>query len=402
MRLGYLCTVVGVATAMACSTPANPNDGSVPTDGTVTNNDTGGTGNDSGGTGNDSGGTGNDSGGTGNDSGGTGNDSGGTTGVDCAAIANASCSRFLACAPQQFQLQYESEAICREIQTAACMLGVGANIPDTNGVMDQAACTAALNASCDSFFENRPAYVAFPACKPRPGRRALNDRCGVDNQCGTGMNSQGQTVQLYCFGTPLPTVACNNGNCSPPDRAMSGRNTCRNSTTGRDLCDLWNGYQCVNDFRAEFDAGLSGTQCQLVTYGGAGAECLANSTKQCLTGFVCGTNRRCQAVLGMGATCMPNADLCDTRLGLRCLQDQNGQNTCLPPAVVRVGAQCNITVQGRMQVCSNVAICNMATPRVCELRKRLGEPCTAQPDNCFPGLTCRNGMCAAPMPPTCP
>lgn len=321
-------------------------------------------------------------------------DGGGGGGATCAQQATSYCTQFETCSPALFIGSWESSAICIEEYTRSC--GATGTIPMTNGVVDPAACLAARMGSCNAFLDP----VTPDACAPLAGDVAQNGDCGIDSQCAMGTNSDGVAVRLYCYGAT--SLMCMDGVCAAPDRPMSGRNTCRNATTFRDNCDTLAGYQCVADFDADTGVVPEGTRCLEVQYGASGAGCYPGSDRQCASGFACQTaTKRCMAVLGVGATCDTAASLCDTRLGLTCADDGDGNDVCTAPAYVRVGAQCGL-VDGVTQLCSAYALCNTDTPSVCVVRRARGETCTATPNNCRLGLACEGGTCMDPDPATCP
>ncbi len=346
-------------------------------------------------------GVGGTDGGTTDDGGGGGEDGGGSVdggggGASCATQATGYCTQYSSCSPELFIAAYEDMATCVEVQTASCESA--GTIPMTNGVADAAACLAARMASCDAFLNP----VGPASCLPLPGDVAQNGDCGIDAQCAMGTNSDGAPVRLYCYGAT--SLLCLDGSCAAPDRAMSGRNTCSNSTTGRDNCDVLAGFACAAEFDMTTTDHLDarGRTCLMVQYGTAGADCAPGSDHLCASGFTChAATSHCMAVLSAGSACDPAASLCDTRRGHHCGDDGHGNNVCLTASFVHIGAQCGL-VDGVTQTCSAYALCSSATPSVCEARRTLGATCTATPDNCRFGLTCMGGTCQAPTPGTCP
>jgi hypothetical protein len=144
-----------------------------------------------------------------------------------------------------------------------------------------------------------------------------------------------------------------------------------------------------------------GVQCQLVTYGLANDDCYPATNLTCASGLICDVpTKTCQPVIGESAPCDPARSLCDTRLGLACLDnDADGNFECAGIDFVNVGAQCGtFTEDGETvtRLCSTYALCTGGPPTVCELRRRLDETCTTSPDNCFPGLVCEGGVCVEP------
>jgi hypothetical protein len=374
LRIASMCLSVGSLLAMAgCSSPAVTPGTDAGTGGVDANVDAGGGGGD----------------------GGPGVDSGGG-GASCASQATSYCARFAECSPELFIASFEDMPTCVEVQTAACADTGG--IPMTNGVVDQAGCITARTAGCAAFLD--PVLPA--ACLPAPGDVAQNGECGVDAQCANGTDSDGHATRLYCYGAT--SIACMDGVCAAPDQAMSGRNTCMNSTTFRDNCDTVGGFFCTAEFDPDTANHLNpdGNTCLERVYGTAGDDCAPGSDHVCAGGFAChaGTST-CMAVLAEGSACDPLASLCDARLGQYCGDDGDGNNVCLGPSYVHIGAQCGV-VDGVMQTCSAYAICNSATPTVCEARRVLGATCTATPDNCRVGLVCMGGTCQEPDPVTCP
>lgn len=333
--------------------------------------------------------------GPGTDGGGGGTD-GGSSGPTCAEQASAQCTQFSTCSAQLFIAAYEDMATCLEVLTAGC--SATGTVPMTHGATNPAACLAARMASCDAYLDP----VSPAACAPLPGDIAQNGDCGLDAQCAMGTNSNGAAVRLYCYGAT--SLVCMDGTCDAPDRAMTGRNTCSNSTTGRDNCDVLAGFACVAEFDSMTTTHLDarGRTCLSVAHGTAGADCAVGSDHQCASGFAChAATSHCMAVLAAGSACDPTASLCDTRRGNFCGPDMDGHNVCQTLSYVHVGAQCGL-VSGVMQSCSAYALCNTASPSVCAARRTLGQTCTATPDNCRVALSCMGGTCAAPTPPTCP
>jgi hypothetical protein len=80
--------------------------------------------------------------------------------------------------------------------------------------------------------------------------------------------------------------------------------------------------------------------------------------------------------------------------------DGDGNAECIGPEVVNVGAQCGTFTEGGdtvTRLCSSYALCTGGPPTVCTIKRSLGETCTTDPiDNCYPGLVCEGGTCAAP------
>lgn len=356
---------------------------------------------------------GTDSGSTTDTDGGTTDDDGGTTTPGgCAADAAAYCDRFEECNPTGFLAAYETNAICRRVVAAGCEAG-GAPIPLTNGLTDEDACRASQVSSCDGFLNAFQAPLPA-ACVPLPGDvTTFEGNCAVDAQCGvgtiTGGTMAGMMRQMYCrgllsggarvFGTP----ECPRGQCV---FAKALGSSC--ATDGSEFCDRYAGQDCTQEF--DMDTGATGPhQCRQIQYGGHDAPCAPGSDRQCAPGFACQSNRRCRPVLSEGTTCDPDADLCDTRLGLSC-QDLGDGPECAGPVYVRVGAQCGTVTEGgrtTTRLCSAYANCDTTvTPNICVALRALDETCTQSPDNCEPGLECDDDTdrCAVPEPgsTTCP
>jgi hypothetical protein len=298
----------------------------------------------------------------------------------CATIANARCSIFATCAPNIFRLSYENMSLCVSVATKACTDDVAAG---DNGVQDPLACTAAVTASCDAFF----ASVQTPpaACKRKTGTVPDAGKCKFDSQCGAGE---------YCYYDAMGCGTCQQG--------TSAGGSC---TVDHD-CNTDLGLKCAESFVAGPPPSGDGMQiCQAVSYGGAGAACYFGTNKQCTSGFGC-ANGMCVARLATGAPCDgAAATLCDARLGDSCQPDPAApmNHVCTPIHVVLAGAQCgNVGTPPVFQLCSAYALCSGSAPTVCSLRVPEGAPCTATPDNCYPGFTCMAGMCTAPSPPVCP
>jgi hypothetical protein len=336
-------------------------------------------------------------------------DGGGGGTMDCATIAQRTCARVQSCTPLVFERAYESMALCVSAVTQSCALNTASPLPQDNGVVDAAACEAALD-SCPAYLNSLPSAggsTVPAACEHRRGTRSsamsgMGRSCGADFMCIAGE---------YCYGVTQAPV-CQNGSCSTPDRLMTGFNTC--NMAPRDPCDVNNNQRCTRVFdmaqanRISTDANGSRYTCRQVTLGGVGASCAATTNSQCMPGLVCTAGFTCQPLLGMGMSCDgPAADQCDTRLGLSCQTVPNSTSkTCRPTPFARIGAQCGSVTEGGVtemrQCAAAVAFCNGATPTVCEALKGMGDPCTTSPrDNCRAPFSCRSGTCQAPAAPMC-
>lgn len=322
--------------------------------------------------------------------GGGGDEDGGGGGGDddCASRASAYCARFQECNPNGFIGAFENMSICVEVQTEACENPS----PYAAQPSDPAGCAAAQAAGCDAFF---PGEIELPAaCRPAPGPVGRDGDCGSDGQCGM----EG-TTRLYCRNATNPV--CEDGSCFPPTPANS---SC--SVSSFDPCDTYAGFACVNSWEARDMMGTPGwiqRRCRQIEYGGHRADCMENTEKQCAIGYRCHEGfRRCEAVLGQDDPCDPDHPLCDERLGLKCEwvdADGGGAHLCVSTSIfVPAGAMHGPNQDGVEQKCSAYALPSSDTPPVCVLRKRLGEGCNDSPDNCWPGLECRAGMCQEPEP----
>src|SRR5439155_20473026 len=100
-----------------------------------------------------------------------------------------------------------------------------------------------------------------------------------------------------------------------------------------------------------------------------------------------------------------SSTLCDSRKGDSCHTDPNNVTAkiCTPLHVVNIGAQCGaVGAPPVNQLCSAYAICGGGPPTTCNARVQQGQPCTATPGNCYPGLSCIGGTCQPPAPVNCP
>jgi hypothetical protein len=282
-------------------------------------------------------------------------------------------------------IAYENASICTTVLTQQCMDSQAAG--DT-GSADPAACAAAI-ATCDAYFALVQDINVPPACRKKDGSGGNQAPCRFDSQC---------QAHFYCYATDSthPTPLCQ-GTC------LMGGTTC---SFDHD-CDLEANQRCV----ATFQAGSPPTSdanmvCQTVTYGAQGAACVANTNQQCQDGLGCDGNNKCQTLLATGASCDgANSTLCDTRKGDSCRADPNNpaSQICTALAVVNVGAQCGtFGVPPTTQLCSSYAICTGTGTMTCAARVTMGQPCTASPNNCYPGLTCTGGTCQQGTPPMCP
>lgn len=320
------------------------------------------------------------------DSGPTPETDGGPTPSDCDARATNLCSQHAACDMNSFIGRYENMAICVEVETQACETPNPLAPPPS----DPAGCAAAQASGCDAFISFGSDLPA--ACIPAPGPVERDGDCGYHSQCGT----EGGT-RLYCRSVTDPL--CEDGSCFPPTPAGS---SCNDTTF--DPCDTYSGYACVHAYSAREMMGTPAwnqQRCAMIERGGAGADCFADTEKQCAAGFTC-IEGECMAVIGEGMTCNQAASLCDTRLGLACVV-RDGESTprCTRGAIfVQVGAESGL-VDGVTQNCSAYALPSTETPPLCELRRRLGETCSASRANCWPGLTCESGTCEEPDATTC-
>lgn len=331
----------------------------------------------------DGGGGGHENGGGDRDGGGGDRDGGGD---DCASRAEAFCRRFEECDANKFVGFFENMSICVEVQTEAC------ESPDAPQLVDPAACAAAQAERCEALPGLGAPDELPAACQPIPGPVERDGACGSTEQCGLE-----EGTRLYCRGATNPI--CEDGNCYPPAPESSS------CTLGAfDPCDTMAGYACLHRFEHRDDMGSvdwSQRRCLRVQRGGAGDPCFDDTERQCASGLVC-INERCMPVLGEGAACSPNASLCDPRQDLVCvLREGDTTHTCTRRSIfVQVGAEAGM-VDGVLQRCSAYAIPSPTTPPRCELRRRLGETCSATLMNCWPGLVCEDGICQEPEPASC-
>jgi hypothetical protein len=307
--------------------------------------------------------------------------------VDCNAVATSICTNMQMCTPNLFTLAYESATICKSVVAAQCTANVAAG---DNGVVDAVACQAALSASCTAYFA---AQLDTPApCKRKLGSVPDQGACKFSSQCTAGE---------YCYkasSSSIPPPACP-GVCQ---MAVAANQSC---TIDSD-CDTDNGARCVDTFMTGTPPTSDGFKiCQPITRGAQGAACVAGSNTQCANGLGCDGNHTCQTLLAATASCDgANSTLCDARKGDTCQPDpQNpGAHVCTPIHVVMIGAQCGtFGSPPTMQLCSAYAICSGAGTMMCAARVMLNQPCTASPDNCYPGLVCTAGTCQTAPGPTC-
>jgi hypothetical protein len=200
------------------------------------------------------------------------------------------------------------------------------------------------------------------------------------------------------------------------------------STGDTVLCDGELNQTCTKIFDATSPTGYkqSGTPladddptCQVVTYGAAGADCFAGSTKLCDSGLglYCGPSKKCVPLLGVNADCSgTSATLCDSSQGLSCVQQTAADgvtitHTCLPSIVVPVGATCGMVLgaDGKTMEQHNCAtfqaICSTDGTTKCIALVKKGEVCVNTPNNCdsFTAdgvLVCTAGTCQVPPAPT--
>jgi hypothetical protein len=331
--------------------------------------------------------------GGGNDSGsneGGSNDGGGNEGGNpgsCTAYVTTLCTQMSSCDPIGLQLSYGDMATCVATLTQDC--GAQGMVPHTSGLNDQSACVAALTASCASYFETLTHTLL--ACREAPG--TLADQavgCGYDSQCVAGD---------YCdlSGASFTDPRCMQGMCNGDTITGSSCNTtadCNNDQLGD---------QCVTTFAGgTSDAGDSDGNpiCQQVSYGAAGADCAAETDKQCQTGFYCSTNFKCAAVLSANAVCDPTiSGECDQRAHLSC---DPTMAVCIQNVIpVPSGAQCDNTTNGATNICDGNLYCDtsQSTP-TCKPQQTMGQGCvTTTVGECVTGLHCAGP--SEPNPSTC-
>lgn len=310
---------------------------------------------------------------------------GGGTPVTCLTTSNTICDQLSQCAPIVLKLSYGDLATCKANAAQNC---AAAAIPNANGTNDPAACLAAIQASCDSYFETSSHPPT--ACRLKAGNVADQGACGYEAQCTTG-----EGCDLSQAAHPDPR--CSQGKCTAFTAHAS---PCTASTD----CDDRAGDQCVATFTSGPPSGSDGQNaCQSVTYGGSGADCVDGTNKQCQAAFYCGPNSKCTALLGANATCDPvTNNHCDSRVGLSCQQvPQSAPATyaCTAPVLVPSGAQCGL-VNGISQGCYGNSYCDSTSvPTTCQPRVAQGQGCISALPNCASGLHCASA--SEPNPGTC-
>jgi hypothetical protein len=306
-----------------------------------------------------------------------------STAYPCAQLAAQICTSAMTCAPKVFQLDYESSAICNAVLTQQCMAGLAAG--DT-GLRDPVACIAAVGASCDAYLGFITGVLVPDACKRKIGSGIMGASCRYDSQCAAG---------YYCYGMATSPVPLCPGQC------LQAGNPCN---VDHD-CDSDNGQRCVPTFQAGTPPTSDGNRiCQTITRGVLGAACVAGTNVQCANGLGCDGNDTCQLLLAASASCDgANAPLCDFRKGDTCAPNPaGGGNICTPISVVGVGGQCGpVGAPPINQICSSYALCTGAPTLTCVARVQPDGACTAQPDNCYPGLRCTGGTCQTAPLTTC-
>jgi hypothetical protein len=300
----------------------------------------------------------------------------------CAAEAASRCNMLATCEPKILMLAYENETICNQVITQQCSDNAAKG---DNGVIDEAACDAALSASCSAYFDGL--LVPPAACLRKTGNVPDQGKCFFDSQCTTGE---------YCYYN----AGC--GVCQAATQAGSACNVDHD-------CDYDKGFRCAATFIAGTPPSSDGNNvCQKVTFGTSGAACIDGTNQRCASGFACNAaSNQCDQVLPTGTPCDgASATLCDSRIGDSCqLDPQNpAAHVCTAIRVAPIGGQCGLFgTPAIFQLCSSYAICSGSTaPMVCAARVPKGMPCTSAPDNCDPGLTCVANACTPPAPTVCP
>jgi hypothetical protein len=306
-----------------------------------------------------------------------------------------------ACAPHVYAQTYGStspanDALCASEAQRLCM-NLPSALDNTNpGVVDPAACTAAIMGSCSQYLQNSDQPVA--ACLPNTGKLAKDQGCLADAQCGSGLSC------YVASGIPGCTSYC-----GPVGKV--GTQCGYTSPGSNDRCDPRSGIQCVSQT-------ASGFFCAQVTYVSGGSACdYPYGTHQCQSGYACSTkSKNCVPLLTEGQACTAGMlgtnpeDPCDARLGLSCqltdLSMPAGGSTCQAAYVVPVGATCGPVQDANGKhnhVCDSYSYCNSQS--ICTAKQSmLNGVCTAA-GGCYPPYVCNSGgVCAAPTTmadPTC-
>ncbi len=331
---------------------------------------------------------------------GTGSGTGGGTPVsDCTALLLQECKQEKLCAPHQFALHWETDAICEAEAVRLCTDLPSAYDAIHPGVTAPAACTAAVTGTCDQYLKNLD--IRPDACRPLPGDKVNElDGCLIDAQCGPDME---------CFPNQFPG---NYGGCASfcaKYSMQTGNMSCLNSD---DICNPSKGSLCTHPYDATTPNKIAvpdSTTCHTISYQPLGAGCQETTDKRCDSGLGCKAPTlfnayTCVSLLSEGQTCklgdVVGKDPCDTRLGLQCLPNPAAPATavCTAPLVVPVNAQCGMVPDANNvvhnQICSNYAYCSTTTS-LCVRKSNKGEGCVA--GGCYAPYACTAGVCADPL-----
>lgn len=273
---------------------------------------------------------------------GAGGSAGGGSVVDCKMLAEETLEFIARCLPLALDTDKETflsrlEGECKEARQLEGF------------AQDEAGCNlAALD--CDAI-QNAPLP---PECTPR-GTLADGAACAEGSQCAGG----GCTAEKIC------------GQCFTYRKV--GEACVVNSAA--EQCEPW--LSCGDDGKCRARSKLGEPCDDLIEF-------------RCESPLLC-ASKTCVKPAGEGEDC-PSLVECDY-FGKDLLCD-DATKKCKKAVRARVGEACGV-VSGSLVLCETTAFCpnTGGASDTCQLKKKLGESCSEDTDQCLIGLFCREGTC---------